>query len=419
MDNKLHIRQLHAFSQLDAVESWVNTTLNDRFNVTNPLKVQIDGNKSIELFVNEAIQISPTDNALGLELPLDIKAQLDFPIATIEAHASVIAHLRIEIRLSEAMVLQTRTNVSGLVWVSGPDFTPRIVDMLMPEVKIKSRIEDMLPDLGMKIDEALSERLSFSELVNKINWDRRIVLNSGNPDHIYLNVRPEQVIIYKPELNTDESMQIGVDGELFFHFDGTPTETMSDYLPQVKYLEKSETENQSSVDTELQIDQLGLILFSYVKANPIIEKTLKCTVERILTKPAGEAGLAVALKVSGIIRGALSIACEPVINVAKGELDLKNLRFNFSGSDWSSSIKGQAGLWLMKNFIKRSLPFDLKNFLLNKLNELKAERDTVHLTDGLKLKLKIDEFKIEAYKIGNGTIQMSFSLGNEAGIIVF
>lgn len=410
MVSKLNIEHINIATHLSVIERWVNFTFNAHFNAANPLKVEIDSVKYLELFFNGQVKVSRNENLLCLEIPLDITAVIDFPIATIEAHTGIIAGIEIAITINQEIKIGTQTKITQFTWAKGLDFTPRIVDMLMPEEKIKSKIEEMLPEMAKKIDEILLEKLDIGELTKNVQWAKSIKLPNIPTQPLFLNFRPEFIRFSNVDAVQSEVFQFAFSTSADFSIDDHPSPIVPEFVPIIQFGNKNGSVVESEIHVELPIEQLGNLIFAYIKSNPAIEKNLKCQVSKVISKTVSDSGIAIALKLGGIVRGALSIVGEPVFDNVTGEIDISNLRINFNGQDWASSIKGQAAIWLLRGFMKRALPFSLNDFIIEKVDELKRAQPEIKLPQHLALDWNMEKLLLSRFQIQSGNIIFTVNL---------
>ena len=249
--------------------------------------------------------------------------------------------------------------------------------------------------------ETLAEVVNLSSLLTKTVWHKILEIPLKNEESMFLSVKPEYIEIYKVNI-LENLIKLAINTRVIVKPIESSERPDTKYQPKVTFLESYADNKPLYIEVRLDLQSLDLPALKVVKSLGSIEKAIGCTIEKILVRPVGEDGVAIAMRLKGTLNGGLSIAGNPVVDQQNLMLDIESLTFNFSGKNVLSSLKGNIALSVAKSFMRKQFPIALKPYIDNLISTVNEMMSNLQLANGLFLKGDIHEWQLLKMDIHNG-----------------
>jgi len=413
MENYILINHLQVEVEKQKLSKLINKEINEKFNEKDPLEIDISDNKVVNLFVNGEVEFDFREDTIYIVVPMSINAAFELPVGTVSVDAQIRIHTHSKLDIQSDFNIDTTSSISEVEWVSDLDIHPKIVDMIIPDGLIKSKIDDQLPKMGEKIDEAIKKVLNIPQLLMKVAWERVVNIPLGDQHSLYIKLKPDFMEMEPIEVKEDRLL-LGSNTKWFFENSTEHAELEEKYVPKVQYLPASVEHEKTRIYVHLDLADLGEPAYEIIQANPAIEDAIHSQVEKVIIRMLGEDGIAIAMRLKGILNGGLSVVGIPRLNKKTLMLDMENLRFDFSGKNMLSSLTGNIGLSVAKTFIRKKFPIDLKPIIDKIILETNANISEIELNDDMAVKGRINDYTVEDFKIEKGV--MSITLATDLAI---
>ncbi len=379
----------------------INTQIDQLFKSRGPIVINVLNDQEILITPVSNADISINNDRIHGYLPVKIETNLRVPVKAVKVEADLNVEFESSFHIEGENNIVVTSNILNIEWVTGPDITPKIVDFIVPDEMVKDIVNDSLPTINEKINETLAEVVNLSSLLTKTVWHKILEIPLKNEESMYLSVKPEYIEIYRMNI-VDNLIKLSINTRVIVK----PLESLerpdTKYQPKVTFLESFADHKPLYIEVRLDLQSLDVPALKVVKSVGSIEKAIGCTIEKILVRPVGEEGVAIALRLKGTLNGGLSIAGNPVMRQQDLMLDIDNLTFNFSGKNVFSSLKGNIALSVAKSFIRKQFPIALKPYIDSLIITLNEMISNLQLANGLFLKGNIHHWELMKMDIQNG-----------------
>lgn len=411
MNDYLQINHLSLILTKDKISKMLNAEIKQRINQDNPLKIELDESKSINLYTSGDLTFDFRDSYIYLGVPMKISAQLDFPVGSVSVDAQIKVFTKTKIDIRSDFLIDTASEITNIDWISGPDIQPKLMDILVPDSLVRNAINKHVPELSGKIDEVVNKLLLKDNLTNKIKWERIFTITLEGGQHLFFRIRPEFIEIEKVKNDLDK-LTLAANCKCFFEATTQLEEVDNNYKPTVQYLENP-LEEITRIYLTIELAHLSDLLMAVVKSTDKIEGAIKSKVDRVIVRQIKTDGLAVAVKLSGALNGGLSIVGIPVYNRELMTLDFENINFDFTGTNILSGIAGNVALSIAKSYIKKQFPINLEPIFESLINQVNEDLDKIQFNQNIGVSGEITHFEIEDFMIENGylTVTLGIDLG--------
>lgn len=188
MNDYLQINHLSLILTKDKISKMLNAEIKQRINQDNPLKIELDESKSINLYTSGDLTFDFRDSYIYLGVPMKISAQLDFPVGSVSVDAQIKVFTKTKIDIRSDFLIDTASEITNIDWISGPDIQPKLMDILVPDSLVRNAINKHVPELSGKIDEVVNKLLLKDNLTNKIKWERIFTITLEGGQHLFLEL---------------------------------------------------------------------------------------------------------------------------------------------------------------------------------------------------------------------------------------
>ncbi|HMY85435.1 MAG: DUF4403 family protein [Saprospiraceae bacterium] len=385
----------------------INNALRMALQKKDSFAVNILNDQEILITPQPSVTINIEDNKIKGILPLRISTNLKGPIKRVSVKAGILAHFEAEIERLDENNLGIHSDISAIEWTDEIDIQPPLLDFVLRDSFVKEMVENQLPAINIKINEALRDFLDFGNLLSQAELNRKIRIPLKNKQEMFLFVSPESIEVNKMGLDGDNlQFSCNISGRIL------PSENMDDTFPTVTprviFLDQPASGNELLIDIRLDLASLGEPVLDVVKSMPNIENAIGCNIEKVVVRPVGTDGVAIGLKLKGALNGGLSIAGRPVVDQNSLMLDIENLTFDFSGKNILSSLKGNIALSVAKSVIRKQFPIGLRPYIDSMIRATNDMISSFKLIDGLILQGNIGEWHLQEMDIVDGRLVIIF-----------
>ena len=212
--------------------------------------VNILNDQEILITPQPSVTINIEDNKIKGILPLRISTNLKGPIKRVSVKAGILAHFEAEIERLDENNLGIHSDISAIEWTDEIDIQPPLLDFVLRDSFVKEMVENQLPAINIKINEALRDFLDFGNLLSQAELNRKIRIPLKNKQEMFLFVSPESIEVNKMGLDGDNlQFSCNISGRIL------PSENMDDTFPTVTprviFLDQPASGNELLIDIRL------------------------------------------------------------------------------------------------------------------------------------------------------------------------
>ena len=379
----------------------INTQIDQLFKSRGPIVISVLNDQEILITPISNADISISNDRIHGYLPVKIETNLRVPVKAVKVEAELMVEFESTLIIKGESNIKVTSSIINIEWTTGPDITPKLVDFIVPDEMVKDIVQDSLPTINEKINETLAEVVNLSSLLTKTVWHKILEIPLKNEESMFLSVKPEYIEIYKVNI-LENLIKLAINTRVIVKPIESSERPDTKYQPKVTFLESYADNKPLYIEVRLDLQSLDLPALKVVKSLGSIEKAIGCTIEKILVRPVGEDGVAIAMRLKGTLNGGLSIAGNPVVDQQNLMLDIESLTFNFSGKNVLSSLKGNIALSVAKSFMRKQFPIALKPYIDNLISTVNEMMSNLQLANGLFLKGDIHEWQLLKMDIHNG-----------------
>ena len=399
------INNLSIQIEISKLNKLINSQVGEVFATRGPIVISVLNDQEILITPIANVDISLDGEIITGSLPVHITTNLNLPVRYVKVEADLTVHFKTEIRVVGGNNIEVITNINDIEWLGDLNISPPLLDFIIPDSKVQDMVEKQLPAINEKINEALKEALNLNTLLAKTLWHKIVTIPLKNEEVMYLSVKPAFIEIYKINF-VNGMMKLSINTRVVVKTTEEAEKPDTKYQPQISFLESVSDSNSLYIEVRLDLESLDSPALKVVKSVKSIEKAIGCTIEKILVRPVGEDGVAIALRLKGTLNGGLSIAGNPQVSQQDLMLDIEDLTFNFSGKNVFSSLKGNIALSVAKSVIRKQFPIALKPYIESLIDTLNDMISSLKLANGLFLKGNIHEWKLVKMDIVSGQAVM-------------
>lgn len=402
-DSVIKISNLNLQLESNQINDIINIQINNIFEKRDPIAISFLNEQELWILPKPHANFFIEDNRLKGTIPIHILTNLNIPVKKIKAEGDILLHLDISISRKDQHHISICTNIKDIEWMSDLDIQPPLLNYLVPNNFIQDLIKKQIPTINEKMNEAIAEILDISALLAKIEWNRMIDIPLKNGQNLVLSVRPHLIQLFKIGLEND-ILSFSVNVDIMIHPALINEDPDRISRPEVVFLTELSQSKDLKVEVFLDLESLDQSVLKVIKSMPNIENAIGCNIENLMVRSVNGDGIAIALKLKGLLNGALSIGGRPVVDQNSLNLNIENLAFDFSSKSILSSLKGNIALSVAKSVIRKQFPIALKQYLDNLFEAVNALISEVKIFEGVVLKGNINGWNLDKLAIENGQI---------------
>lgn len=369
-----------------------------------------DDNLMLRAVKEGEIRLRIDSQQIKYQVPLLLWIKYDAGITDLEANGEIILDMTTDFEVMPSWRIETRTNLENYQWIREPKLRLGVMSM-----SVGSLMDIVLRNgrqfLTQEIDRLVSESFNLEEMIRDVwkqMYEPMLVSEAYNS---WLVVNPERLAItpLKAEDENTASSIIVVESRPYVKLGQRPDLFGMPPLPPLEIVPESGEDFFLLIDTEITYQEAERLAQEQLLGETFESGKRSVTVEDIEIYGSGDK-LVVNTLLSGSYEGNVYLEGEPVFNIRRNTVEIKDLDFTLKTSNFLYKSAG----WLLRSTIKRKFQENMEFLLDYNLDEMKKQvREQLkgyEVADGINLEGELEHLGIMEVRLTENSMRVDIGM---------